>query len=72
MKRATKAPPIIRQASTGAAGGALEEGTRWAMSNHGVVLVGELVHELPREDVQLAYRDRILFDPVEVLEVLPL
>jgi len=73
MKRATKAPPpLIQPTSPGAAGATLDEGTRFARSNHGIVLVGVLVHELPRADVELAYRDRVLLDPVEVLEVLPL
>jgi hypothetical protein len=70
VKRATKAPPLIRPTSPGAAG-ELEEGTRWATSNRGAIRVGVLVHELPREVVEIAYRERVLFDPIEVLEVLP-
>lgn len=70
MKRGTKAPPRVRSPAPAVAGVELEEGTCYATSKRGEIVVGELVHELPREIVELAYRDRVLFDPVEVLEVL--
>lgn len=45
---------------------ALAEGARYIDSRRGRILVGRFVHELDRVDIEIAYRDRILFDPIEV------
>lgn len=45
---------------------ALAEGARYIDSRRGRILVGRFVHELERSDIEIAYRDRILFDPIEV------
>ena len=68
MKRATKAPPRIRETT---AAGLLEEiGTRLVRTRSGIIVVGEVAHELPREDINAAYSGRILVEPEPIYEVL--
>jgi len=47
---------------------ALAEGGRYVDSPRGRILVGPFVHELERVDVELAYRGRVLNDPIDLAE----
>jgi hypothetical protein len=65
----TRAPARVKApASAGEAAivQALAEGARYIDSRRGRILVGRFVHELDRVDIEIAYRDRIFFDPIEV------
>ncbi len=72
MSRRTKAPARVKAPPSPAAleeaaiVQALAEGARYVDSRRGRILVGPLVHELERADIEIAYRDRILFDPIEL------
>ncbi len=70
----TRAPARVKQSSPAAAAEraivqALEEGAAYRPTGRGNVLCGQICHLLPRDEVYRAHQGRILFDPVELLDV---
>jgi len=69
VRKRTRAPARVKAPTSfdeAAIVQALAEGAHYIDSRRGRILVGRLVHELERVDIEIAYRDRILFDPIDV------
>lgn len=64
--KTTRAPSLRNRRPARGPARALSGPTRTILTPRGAIVVGELCHELPREDIAAAYRGRILEDPIEL------